>query len=120
MSSNKYVPTISKQGFDALASSLRADLKQKYDASKNDADKPPANPATKGAFDHVPNLDSKIVAGWSATVKGHIGCKLDPGLIRKGGYESFDDFWTEMSGKIRATCPDAPAASITVSAGDAR
>jgi len=109
MGSKKYAPTISKQEFDAGASSLRADLKRKYDASKSDADRPAANPATKGAFDHVPDLDSKTVARWSSSVKNLIGCKLDPDLIRRGGYVSFDDFWMDMAPKLRSACGGAAA-----------
>jgi hypothetical protein len=107
MGSKKYIPTISKKDFDSIASELRAELKRKYEASKNDADRPPANPVTKGAFDHVPNLDSKTVASWSPIVKKHIGSRLNPELITKGGYESFDSFWASMAPKLRATCPDS-------------
>jgi hypothetical protein len=106
MASKKYKPTITKQRFDAIATELRAALKRKYDASKSDADRPPSNPATKGAFDHLPDLDSKTVARWSGEVKTYLGCKLDPSLIRRGGYESFDDCWADLKAKIRATCPD--------------
>ncbi len=107
MGSKKYTPTISTQEFDAIATELRNALKSKYDASKSDADRPPPNPATKGAFDHMPELDSKTVAKWSSTVKNHIGCKLDPGFIRKGGYDSFDDFWADMQPKLHSSCPEA-------------
>jgi len=106
MSANRYTPTITKQEFDQGASSLRTALKQKFDASKADSARPKPNPATQGAFDHVPELDSKTVARWSSVVKDHIGCKLDPALIRKGGYDSFDDFWKEMAPKLRGCCPD--------------
>jgi hypothetical protein len=116
MGSKKYTPTISKQEFDAVAAELRTALKSKYDASKSDADRPPANPATKGAFDHMPDLDSKTVAKWSSAIKNYIGCKLDPGLIRKGGYDSFDDFWTEMQPKLRSSCPDAAEAGTAIEA----
>ncbi len=117
MSSKKYTPTISKKEFDAVAAELRAALKSKYDASKSDADRPPANPATQGAFDHMPDLDSKTVAKWSSTVKNYIGCKLDPGLIRKGGYDSFDDFWADMQPKLRSSCLEAAVAATTDATG---
>lgn len=110
MGANRFTPTITKREFDAGASSLRAALQARFDASKADAARPPPNPATKGAFDHVPELDSKTVACWSSTVKDFLGCKLDPGLIRKGGYDSFDDFWREIEPKLRASCLDAPGA----------
>ncbi len=120
MGTKKYTPTLSKQEFDVAATDLRADLKRKYDASKNDADRPPANPATNGAFDHMPDLDSKTVARWSSVVKNHIGCKLDPSLIRKGGYDSFDEFWADMHPKLRSTCPETLGAEVTAAVGVAR
>lgn len=107
MTAKKYTPTITKSDFDAMATQLRAALQKKFDDSKADSAKPKPNPATKGAFGHVPELDSKTVARWSSTVKKFVGCKLDPSLIRKGGYDSFDDFWAEMRPKLRASCPDA-------------
>lgn len=119
MVAKKYLPVISKQDFDAIASTLRSDLKARYDASKTDGDKPPVNPATQGAFEHAPALDSKTVASWSGDVKKHLGAKLDPGLIRKGGYDSFDDFWAEMKPKLRASCPDATEATDSTNTGDA-
>lgn len=120
MSAKKHTPTITKSEFDAGASGLRADLKKKFDDSKADAAKPKPNPATKGAFDHVPELDSKTVARWSPTVKKLLGCPLDPGLIRKGGYDSFDDFWNDMAPKLRASCLDPAPATISPAAEAAR
>jgi hypothetical protein len=109
VTTKKYTPTITKQEFDNCASALRSALRKKFDASQADAARPPPNPATKGAFDHVPELDSKTVARWSSTVKDHLGCKLDPSLICKGGYDSFDDFWNDIAPKLRASCADGPA-----------
>ena len=120
MGTKKYTPTISKREFDAAAPALRAALKRKYDASKNDADRPPANPVTKGAFDHMPDLDSKTVARWSSTIKDHLGCKLDPDLIRKGGYDSFDDFWADMQPKLRSTCPESVGTGTAAETGVTR
>jgi hypothetical protein len=107
MGSTKYTPTVSKKDFDSISNDLRAEFKRKYEASKNDADRPPANPATKGAFDHVPNLDSKTVASWSPIVKKYLGCRLNPELITKGGYDSFGAFWDNMAPQLRASCPES-------------
>ncbi len=112
MSSKKYTPTLNRQAFDACASALRAALEQKYRASKKDAERPKPNPVTKGAFDHVPDIDSKTVARWSSTIKDHLGCKLDPKLIRKGGYDSFQACWNDLAPKLRASCPDAPSSTV--------
>jgi len=114
MASKRYTPTCTKDDFDRFAGSLRAEVKRLYNASKKDSEKPPTNPATAGAFDHVPDLDSKTVAKWSATVKKYLGCKLNPALIRRGGYNSFDEGWADISAKLRETCLDAPSVSPTV------
>jgi hypothetical protein len=113
MANKKYLPTSTKDDFDGLSSSLCADLKHKYDEAKDDNAKPPVKASLMGAFDHLPDLDSKTVAKWSATIKKHMGCELDPSLIRRGGYRSFDDFWGEMWKKLRGTCPDAVQAETT-------
>ncbi len=115
----KYTPTINKQEFDAVAEELRKRLKLRYEMSKNDADKPPINPATMGAFDHLPDLDSKTVARWSSDVQTFLGCKLNPRLIRKGGYNSFDDFWTDVSAKLRETCSEVRSTFTSEQAGAA-
>ena len=67
----------------------------------------------------MPDLDSKTVARWSSTVKDHIGCKLNPSLIRKGGYDSFDDFWNNISPKLRESCPDGTSTAVTAGPGAA-
>jgi len=117
MSAKKYTPTVNKQEFDACAPGLRGALEQKYAASKADEERPKPNPATQGAFDHLPDLDSKTVARWSSTVKDHLGCRLDPSLIRKGGYDSFDAFWSDVAPKLRASCPNGPSQEIAAGAG---
>lgn len=116
MPSKKQRPAISKADFDIIASSLRADLKRKYDDAKSDPARPPTNPSTRGAFDHVPDLDSKTVAKWSSTVKKYLGCNLDPALIRRGGYKSFEDFWSDCAPRLRASCPDSAALASAMSA----
>jgi len=115
MASKKYTSTITKKDFDDSASSLRADLKRKYDEAKQDNAKPPMKASIKGAFDHLPDLDSKTVAKWSATIKKYLGCELDPALIRRGGYHSFADFWKDIEQRLRGTCPDAIQIKTTVS-----
>jgi hypothetical protein len=113
MASKKYKPTISKTEFDKAAPKLRAALKRKYDEAKDDNAKPPLRASTKGAFDHVPDLDSKTVAKWSATVKTVLGCDLNPKLIKRGGYASFDDFWKDISVKLRNSCGTAAGTGAT-------
>lgn len=120
MSAKKYMPTITKLEFDACSAQLRAALEKKFDESKADAAKPKPNPATKGAFDHLPELDSKTVARWSPTVKVTLGCPLEPRLIRKGGYDSFDEFWADMAPKLRASCPDPKPTVLSSLAGVSR
>lgn len=107
MAKNKHVPTITKDDFDGVTSALRAELKTLYDEAKDDNAKPPLKASVAGAFDHLPDLDSKTVAKWSSTFKKYLGCDLDPALIRRGGYHSFDHFWKDMQVKLRSSCPDS-------------
>lgn len=122
MTSKKFKPAISKTDFDKATPKLHAALKRKYHEAKDDDAKPLLRPSTKGAFDHVPDLDSKTVAKWSATVKKFLGCDLNPRLIKRGGYASFDEFWKDISVKLRNSCaspstgPTARETSISTGA----
>ena len=107
MAKKKYIPTITKDDFDGVTSTLRAELEKLYDEAKEDNAKPPLKASVAGAFDHLPDLDSKTVAKWSSTFKKYTGCDLDPALIRRGGYNSFDDLWKDMEVKLRNNCPDS-------------
>lgn len=112
MASNKYLPTTTKHEFDEIAPALRSALRARYDESKSDADRPPMNPATQGAFDHAPDVDSKTVARWSSTVRDFIGCRLNPRLILRGGYDSIDSVWDDLAPKLRASCPDGLSVGV--------
>lgn len=102
-----YRPTITQTEFDATSGRLRADLKRWYDDRKDDPEAPPVNPETAGAFQHLPDIDSKAVVTTSPIIKKHLGVDLDPKLIRKGGYSSFDNMTGDLLPKLRASCPAA-------------
>jgi hypothetical protein len=114
MSSRKEVPAVTQSEFDGIVGKFRADLRCWYDDRKNDPAAPPLNPATSGAFGHVPDVDSKAVVTASSVVKKHLGVKLDSKLIRRGGYDSFDDLCDDLLPKLRASCPSTTASFAPV------
>jgi hypothetical protein len=116
MAAKKQVPVLTQAEFDANLPALEADLKREYAKWKLTPNAPPPNAATRGAFAHVPDIDSKTVIKASPIIKKHLGIKLDPKLIRRGGYNSFDDWRGDLVPKLRALCPvSAPALTPNVS-----
>lgn len=105
MSSRKQPPSITQSDFDAIVSQLTEALRHWYEERKSNPDAPPLNPVTAGAFDYIPDIDSKAVVTASEVIKRFLGVKLDPRLIRKGGYTSFDDLLLDLLPKLRELCP---------------
>jgi hypothetical protein len=99
-------PFITKAEFDANEPNLLSDLRRWYDEQKQNPDAPPSNPATAGAWSHLPDIDSKAVVKASPIIKKYLGVRLDPKLIRKGGYKSFDHLVGDLLPKLRELCPD--------------
>jgi hypothetical protein len=108
---NAETPFITKADFDASAPNLISDLRHWYDEQKLNPEAPPSNPATAGAWSHLPDIDSKAVIKASPIIKKYLGVKLDPYLIRKGGYDSFDHLTRDLLPKLRNLCPDSSRAS---------
>ncbi len=104
-------PSITQSDFDASEAKLRAELRKWYE---DESETPPptssaSTPATEGAWDGMPAIDSKAVVKASTIFKKYLGVDLDPKLIRKGGYGSFDDFVDDLLPKLRAACPVSAA-----------
>lgn len=99
-------PSITQKEFDAIEAKLRRELRRWYD---DESETPPPTssasmPSTEGAWDGMPAIDSKAVVKASTIFKKYLGVDLDPKLIRKGGYSSFDDFVDDLLPKLRAAC----------------
>jgi hypothetical protein len=103
-------PFITKTEFDECAPNLISDMRHWYDDQKLNPDAPPLNAATAGAWSHLPDIDSKAVVKASPIINKYLGVKLDPHMIRKGGYDSFDHLLGDLLPKLRDLCPEsAPA-----------
>jgi len=102
---------MSKADFDAFAPSIRADLKKWWQDHQASLTPPPSNPATAAAWGNVPQVDSKTIARASPVVRKHLGIGIDPKLIRKGGYASFDEAIDDILPKLRSTCSDTTDAA---------
>jgi hypothetical protein len=97
------VPAISKKQFDAIEPQLVAALRKwwKDEAQSFDA----AVAGTAPVWEGMPEIDSKAVVKASPIVERFLGVELDPRLIRRGGYSSFDDLAKDLSSKLRESCP---------------
>lgn len=100
-----YRPMLDRHQFDGLAGQLRGALESWYRDQMDDPEAPPSNPNTAGAFGHLPEIDSKSVVTASPIIREILGVDLDPKLIRKGGYTSFDDLAGDLLPKLRESCP---------------
>lgn len=116
MASAKTAPVISKSDFDEIEGRLTGDLKDWYEDIADAPPAPGATEETKGAFEDLPDVDSKEVVKASPIIRKYLGVDLDKKHIRKGGYESFDHLKADLLPKLRASCPDSLAtddASVT-------
>jgi hypothetical protein len=122
--SAKHTPAITKTEFDAIEQQLREALERWWADEKADleADPPPEDPSTDQLWEGMPEIDSKSVVKASPVIRELIGAELDPKLIRKGGYTSFDDLANDLLPKLRAACPDThpPEAVEPLTEGVAR
>ena len=95
-------PTISKEQFDEREAELRAALREWWDDEAQSFDAAVAG--TASVWDGMPEIDSKAVVKASPIIREHTGADLDPKLIRKGGYASFDDLVNDLLPKLRDAC----------------
>jgi hypothetical protein len=104
----KAVPVINQSEFDQRLSAIRSDLQTWYDDETTPVTAPPpTTPATAPVWQGMPEIDSKAVVKASPVIRRHLGIDLDPSLIRKGGYASFDDMTNDLLPKLRNICPPA-------------
>lgn len=111
---SRYQPLISQAEFDQSKAELVARLRQWYDLLP--APIPRSSSATAGALEGLPDIDSKEVVRANHIFREILGVKLDPKLIKRGGYSSFDDLTGHLLPRIRNTCPTSahqPSDSIS-------
>jgi len=94
---------------------LEADLKAWWDSQNDDWDAivSGTKPMPLGGpdlWDRMPVVDSKVIARASPIFRRHLGISLDPTLIKKGGYRSFN----EMIGDLVPKMIDKKAADRAV------
>jgi hypothetical protein len=105
MSTKSALPTITKTTFDAVKSDLRSDLKKWWEDESESFDAAVAG--TASVWGGMPEIDSKAVVKASPIIRKFVGGELDPRMIRKGGYSSFDDLVNDLLPKLREACPSA-------------
>jgi hypothetical protein len=57
-------------------------------------------PSAGTIFDVIPVIDSLGVVTGLITIEKHVGFKVPPRVIRRGGYNSFDDMITDLLPKV--------------------
>lgn len=114
MATKTQAPTISKKQFDANEPKLRKALRAWWDDESQSFDAAVAG--TAAVWEGMPEIDSKAVVKASPVVKQFTGGDLDPKLIRRGGYASFDDLANDLCAKLRNACSSpsrAPSVNVT-------
>lgn len=59
-------------------------------------------PSTGTIFDVIPVIDSLGVVTGLITIEKHVGFKVPPRIIRRGGYNSFDAMVSDLLPKVHA------------------
>ena len=93
----------SVQDFDARLSQLKKDLIEFWD----DETSPVTAPALDALADlwaDVPELDSKAVQRASRIIERHLGFKLTAKFLKRGGFDTCDEFLDDLLPKLRDAC----------------
>jgi hypothetical protein len=98
-------PSLTEKEFDAIEPKLRAALKKWWKDEAEDFDAAVAG--TAAVWEGMPEIDSKAVVKASPVIRQFTGGDLDPRMIRKGGYSSFDDLANDLLPKLRDACSAA-------------
>jgi hypothetical protein len=91
------------RGYDEGA--LVGDLRVWWDDQVGGGEDDPfadATPPTGTIFDAIPVIDSLGAVTGLITVEQHVGFKVPSRVIRRGGYNSFDDLIDDLLPKVRA------------------
>jgi hypothetical protein len=107
-------PSITQAEFDAIAPRLRDALKKWWEDEAQSFDAAVAG--TASVWDGMPEIDSKAVVKASPVIRTFTGSDLDPRMIKRGGYASFDELANDLLPKLRAACPAGAAAEAAPSA----
>ncbi len=86
-------------------SALSADLRTWWDGEVGGADDPFADPKPKVSgtiFDVLPAIDSLGCVNGLLTIEKHVGFEVPSCILRRGGYNSFDDMALDLLPKVRA------------------
>lgn len=87
-------------GFDETA--LLRDLRTWWDGEVGGGDPfAPPKPPAGTIFDALPEIDSLGVVAGLVVIEAHLPCKVPLRLIRRGGYNSFDDMVADLMPKLR-------------------
>jgi hypothetical protein len=94
--------SINDLGYDETA--LAADLKTWWEEEGGGADDPLAAPKIPAGtiFDAVPAIDSLGVVAGLLAIEKHVPFKIPVRIIRRGGYDGFDDLKNDLIVKMRA------------------
>jgi hypothetical protein len=81
---------------------IRADLQSWWDSQVDSQDDPFAvpKPAAGTIFDVIPVVDSLNVVTALVAIEKHVGFKIHPRVIQRGGYNSFDEMANDLIPKV--------------------
>lgn len=52
-------------------------------------------------FEVIPAIDSLAMVAGLLTIENHVGFEISPSIIRRGGYQNFEDMVTDLLPKVR-------------------
>ncbi|MGB3624698.1 MAG: hypothetical protein WA989_02655 [Henriciella sp.] len=103
-------PTLSREerehAFDAAENALRAALSDWYDEETSAIDADIVSSAPTGTGGSIvgsgPAIDSKRVLDASAVTRSILGIDIPPEIIKRGGYKSRNELFSELLPQLRA------------------
>jgi hypothetical protein len=106
-------PAPSSSEFDHQLRPLSAALKRWWRQESTDFDS--AIRAGSGAgivpvWNRMPEIDSKAIVKASPIFEQYLGLQLPPSMIKRGGYDSFEQLWDDLIPKLRELFTKQPLA----------
>jgi hypothetical protein len=89
-------------GAEFYEAAIRAELQSWWDSQVDSSDDPFAAPKPPAGtiFDVVPVVDSLSVTTALVAIEKHVGFKVPPRVIQRGGYNSFDEMVNDLIPKV--------------------
>ena len=96
---------LNKKEFEAKKSEIEQKLKGWWKTVQKDAIGQSAD-GVPDIWSTIPKIDSKAAIKATTTIEDILGAEVHPSLIKQGGYDSIEEFISDLISKLRECCSD--------------